>query len=172
MNTKQFRKSAFALVELLIVVVVMAILLALLMPRRARAQAAGQPYQPNYVTTLPGWTGIIVTNGTTSTQAGTNIVAMHQNSGESFVISLQLSGAGTAGVLLQWDGLVDSNNWTTDHPLSTVVTANGTTTVIHWVNFTRDQANNLRSLYPTVCINSNSGTPATINWIKESHGNQ
>ena len=159
--------------EITLVIIIMAVLAVLFIPHRARAQSTvAQPYQPNYPTALAAFSGIKITNGTVATFTPTNYVALHQQGGESWIVSGQLAGAGTSANAIWFDATDDGTNFTTDHPYVMTWTSNGTNTVVHWLNLTRDQANNVRALYPTVISNGTASGVLTLNFLHESHSQQ
>lgn len=137
------------------------------------------PYQPNFYNTVSNYTSLMVPSNGVAVWFGpaTNQnIAIRQNQGDGWLISITTSNNSSGNLTLFWDVTADgvSNHWTgtNTHFLSWTIPLVNSNTWISATNFGRDVINNFRSIYPTVVSNSCPTNNVFVNFVTETHGNQ
>lgn len=142
-------KSLTALIAILAI--------ALIPIQQARAQV--DPFTVETVTTSTTAVGAATTATVTS-----DTLSVRGSEGIGFMFVTKLSGTGTAGVTFAFDVSADGTTWTTNQPFTTgAVAATGTTSVVSFVNFSPDDAIELRNIqYIRLSKVTNANTPSTL----------
>lgn len=181
-NSKN-KRSAFSIVELLIVMAVITIVAAVFLPNLRNANAAAVTYSPNFPQTLTNWNGQFIAGATTVSQSPTTNSPVYQrpNTGDGWIIKIVGTNAVTTNtVTINWDITGDGTLWTTNASpftwTSPPLVGNGTT--VCFVAFAPNGANgtngwsNFRAAYPTSVKNNNVNTNGVTVTIQETHNNQ
>jgi len=146
-----------------------AVAVAIVQPAVSHAQT-----DPFTVATVTTSTSTVAANTTADVTSGT--LSPRGSEGLGFVAKIKLSGTGVAGVVFGFDVSVDGTTWTTTQPFTSgTITATGTTSVVHFWNFSpydSTELRNVRYLRLTKVTNSNTPSTLTIESLKSSRYNR
>jgi hypothetical protein len=134
-------------------------------------QAQLEPFQSAALT--PSDTSIAAGATEASTTAAVEVVA---GQGVGFFITFKLGGAGTDNCVFKFDVSYDGTTWTTTKPFTTGnVAANGTTSVIHYVEFgpgTTAPLGHVRYIRLAQVVNGSSGEILTLEGVRYTRSNR